>query len=75
MIEMINNSFYESKTNFFDKERNSQSKRDICKVKKISFSGKCIAKMFSLKKFLISESILKLFCFCETCKESGIFFT
>ena len=47
----------------------------------MSFSWKYIAKMFSLKRFLVilvSECILKLiFFFCESCKESksGICFT
>ena len=42
---------------------------------KDEFSGKCIAKMFSLKKFLVSECDFKLLCFCESCKESDLRFT
>ena len=43
-------------------------------VKKMSFSGKHIANMFSLKKFLVSEWIFKLVCFCESCRKLGICF-
>ena len=39
-------------------------------MRKMSFSGKYIAKMLSLKKFLVSECDFKLVCFCESCKES-----
>ena len=35
------------------------------------FTGKYIAKMNSLKKFLVSECFFKLVCFCESCRESG----
>ena len=42
---------------------------------KDEFSGKYIAKMFSLKKFLVSECDFKLVCFCESYKESEICFT
>ena len=41
----------------------------------MSFSGKYIAKMFSLKKFLVSECDYKLVCFCESFRESEICFT
>ena len=44
-------------------------------MKKMSFSGKYIAKMFSLKKFLVSDCDLKLVCFYESFKESEICFT
>ena len=37
-------------------------------MKKMSFSGKYIAKMFSLQRFLVSECDFKLACFCESCK-------
>ena len=51
MIEMINNSFYESKTNFLLIKREiSDQKREIWTVKKMSFS-KYIAKTFSRKVF------------------------
>ena len=38
-------------------------------------SGKYIAKMFSLKKFLVSECDFKFVCFCKSCKESETCFT
>ena len=41
----------------------------------MSFSEKYIAKIFSLKKFLVSECIFKLVRFCESCSKSGICFT
>ena len=41
----------------------------------MSFSEKYIAKMFNLKKFLVSECIFKLVCFCESCRKLGICFT
>ena len=41
----------------------------------MSFSGKYIAKKFSLKKFLVSKCIFKLVCFCESFRKSGICFT
>ena len=41
----------------------------------MSFSEKYIGKMFNLKKFLVSECIFKLVCFCESCRKSGICFT
>ena len=69
---MINNSFYESKNNFgnlFDKEINFNDKLMI------NFSGKYIEKMFSLKTFLVSESIFKLVCFYESCRGLGKYFT
>ena len=43
-------------------------------MKKTSFSEKYIAKMFNLKKLLVSECIFKLVCFCESCRKSGICF-
>ena len=58
-----------------DKERNFYSKRYIWMVKKMFFSEKYIAKMFNLNKFLVSECIFKLVCFCESCTQSGICFT
>ena len=58
-----------------DKQRNFKSKRYICTVKKMSFSEKYVAKMFSLKNFLVSECIFKLVCFCGSCRKSGICFT
>ena len=65
MIEMINiNSFHESKKNFCLIKEVLIEK--IWTMKKMSFSGKYIAKMFSLKRLLVSECILKLiFFFCE----------
>ena len=52
MIEMINNSFYESKSNFFlIKRKMSDQKREIWTVKKISFNWKYIAKKLSVKVF------------------------
>ena len=76
MIEMINNSFYESKNNFRLVKRPS-SHRKYMLVNKISFSWKYITKMFGLTRLLVSECILKLVCFCESSKEleSGICFT
>ena len=51
MIEMIHNSFYESKTNFLlIKRETSDQKREIWTVKKMSFSI-YIAKLFNLKVF------------------------
>ena len=44
---MNNNSFYEKKKILI--------KKDKWRVKKMSVSGKYIAKKFSLKKFLVSE--------------------
>ena len=44
-------------------------------VKKMSFGRKYIAKMFSLEKFLVSQCIFKLVCFCESYRKSGICFT
>ena len=41
-------------------------------MKKMSFSGKCIAKMFSLKRLLVSECIFEIDFFCESCKESKL---
>ena len=59
MIEMINiNSFHESKNNFRLIKKVLIEK--IWAMKKMSFSGKYTAKMFSLKRFLVSECILKL---------------
>ena len=49
MIEMINSSFYEINTNYL--LITSDQKRKIWTVKKMSFSRKYIAKMFSLKFF------------------------
>ena len=47
---MINNSFCESKTNFLlIKKEISVKKREMWTVKKMSFSQKYIANMFSLK--------------------------
>ena len=40
----------------------------------MSFSAKFIAKMFNLKLILVRECILKLVCFCDSCRESGICF-
>ena len=57
------------------KERNFDSKRYIWTVKKMSFNEKYIAKMFNLKKFLVSACIFKLVCFCESCGKPGICFT
>ena len=58
----------------FDKESLIEKIRTM---KKMSFSGKCIAKMFSLKRLLVSEYIFEIDFFCESCKESklGICFT
>ena len=39
------------------------------------FSGKYIAKIFSLKKFLVRKCDFRLVCFCESCKESEMRFT
>ena len=57
---MVNNSFHDKSKNNFGR---------------LSFSGKYIAKIFILKKFLVSECIFKLVCFCESCRESEIYFT
>ena len=66
MIEMINvNSFYEIKNNFRLIKRESSNKK-TWSVKEISFSGKDIVKMFSLKRFLVSECILIIDFFCES---------
>ena len=40
-------------------------------VKKMSFNRKYIAKMFSLKKFLVSECIFKLVYFCGSSGNQG----
>ena len=68
MIEMVHNSHYESKNNFPLLKRIVLMEK-IWPVKKKSFSGK---KMFFQKRFLVSECILKLVCFCESCKESEL---
>ena len=44
-------------------------------MKKMSFSEKYIAKMFSLKKFFVSECVFKLVCICESCRKPGVCFT
>ena len=68
---MFDNSFYESNNNFrLIKRESSNLKKDLWTMKKMSFSGKYIAEMLSLKKFLVSECDFKLVCFCESCKES-----
>ena len=41
----------------------------------MSFSGKCFAKMFSLKKYFVGKCIFQIGLFCERCRESGICFT
>ena len=69
MREIVNNSFYEMKTNFHLIKRESSSQ------KKMSFSGKYIAKIFSLETFLVGECDFKLICFCESCRGSEIRFT
>ena len=76
MIEMINNSIYESENNFRLVKRKYSTEK-IWTVKKMSVSRKYIAKMFGLKRLLVSECILKLVCLCESCKESesGLCFT
>ena len=76
MIEMMNNSFYENKIKFRLVKRGSYTQK-IWTVKKMIFSGKYIAKLFSLKRFLVSEYVLKLIRSCEGSKESesGICFT
>ena len=56
MIDIISNSFYES-NNSFNKKRKFFSEKDISTVKKIIVSGKYIAKMLNLKKFLVSACI------------------
>ena len=56
MIDIISNSFYES-NNSFNKKRKFLSEKDISTVKKIIVSGKYIAKMLNLKKFLVSVCI------------------
>ena len=74
---MIDNSFYESNNNFRLIKRESSNLKNLWTMKKMSFSGKYIAKMFSLKRLLVSEYDFKLVCFCESFKESesGICFT
>ena len=53
---MIDNSFYESNNNFrLIKRESSNLKKHSWTVEKMSFNGKYIAKMFSLKTFLVSE--------------------
>ena len=47
-------------------------KKDMWTVKKMSFSGKYFAKMFSPKKVLASKCIFNFFCFRESCRESVI---
>ena len=41
----------------------------------MTFSGKYIAKIFSLETFLVGEYDFKLVCFCESCSGSEICFT
>ena len=73
---MINNSFCKSKNNFrLIKRESANRKKDLRLVKKMSFSGKSIATMFSVKRFLVSECDFKLVCLCESCRESEICFT
>ena len=56
--KMIINSFYESKNDFGRLiKRESSCKKDIRTAKKMSFIGKYIAEMFSLKNILINEFI------------------
>ena len=57
MIEMISNSFYESKNNFL-------IKKDIRTMKRMVFSE-------NLKKFLVSECIFKLACFVRVAGNQG----
>ena len=44
-------------------------------MKKMSFSEKYIAKIFSLKMFFVSECVFKLVCICERCRKPGVCFT
>ena len=62
MIEIVNINFHKSKNNFCLKKKEVLIEK-IWTVKKMSFSGKYIAKMFNLKRFLVSECILKLIFF------------
>ena len=57
MIEMISNSFYESKNNFL-------IKKDIRTMKRMVFSE-------NFKKFLVSECIFKLACFVRVAGNQG----
>ena len=38
----------------------------------MSFSGKYIGQVFSLKKLLVSEYVFKLVCFNGSCSKSGV---
>ena len=67
---MINiNSFHESKKNFCLIKEVLIEK--IWTMKKMSFSGKYIAKMFSLKRFLVSECIFRLILFVRVVRNQN----
>ena len=70
MIEMVSvNSCHESKNNFRLIKKALIEK--VWKMKKMSFSGKYIAKMFSLKRFLVSECLLKLIFFVRVVRNQN----
>ena len=71
MIEIVNiNSFRKSKNNFCLIKRES-SNRKKWTMKKMSFSGKYIAKIFNLNRFLVSECILKLIFFVRVVRNQN----
>ena len=65
MTEMVQQFFYESNNNslLIKRESSDQKKKKTCTLKKMSFSEKYVAIIFSLNKFLVTECILKLVCF------------
>ena len=63
------NSCHESKNNFRLIKKALIEK--VWKMKKMSFSGKYIAKMFSLKRCLVSECLLKLIFFVRVVRNQN----
>ena len=70
MIEIINNYFYDSKTNFRLIKREISRKRIYGWRKRWFLESNILHK--HLEKFLVSECDPKLLCFCESCMESEI---
>ena len=83
MIEKINNSFWRSNTKFgrMKKEKRSNKIKEIWEVKlmlKSNFSkqlvrAKYVAITCNRNKILVSESIFKVVCLCESCRGSEMF--
>ena len=72
MIEIVNiNFFCKNKNNFCLIKRERSNRKKKWTVKKKSFSGKYIAKMFNLKRYLVSECILKLIFFVRVARNQN----